>query len=49
MTIDPVAATRASYEQVALDYQEALNSAAGQALAPPTQSKVFYAHFIVNF
>ncbi len=35
--------------QLALDYQEALNSANGLALAPPTQSKTVFAHFVVNF
>ncbi|MEP6990558.1 MAG: hypothetical protein ABJA80_06460 [bacterium] len=35
--------------QIALDYQEALNSATGLALAPPTQSKTVFAHFVVNF
>jgi len=35
--------------QFALDYQEALNSTNSLGVAPPTQSKTYYAHFIVNF
>ncbi|MDB4890660.1 MAG: hypothetical protein JWL61_2515, partial [Gemmatimonadetes bacterium] len=35
--------------QLALDYQEALNSSNSVGIAPPTQSKTYYAHFIVNF
>ena len=35
--------------QLALDYQEALNSSNSAGIAPPTQSKTYYAHFVVNF
>jgi hypothetical protein len=35
--------------QFALDYQEALNSENSLGVAPPTQSKTYYAHFVVNF
>jgi hypothetical protein len=35
--------------QLALDYQEVLNSANSVGVLPPTQSKTYYAHFIVNF
>ena len=35
--------------QIALDYQEALNSTNSLGIAGPTQSKGYYAHFVVNF
>jgi len=35
--------------QLALDYQEALASDNGVSSAPPSQSKVYYAHFVINF
>ena len=35
--------------QLALDYQESLASDNGVSDAPPTQSKGYYAHFVVNF
>ena len=35
--------------QLALDYQESLASANGVSAAPPTQSKGYFAHFVVNF
>ena len=35
--------------QLALDYQESLASDNGVSNAPPTQSKGYYAHFVVNF
>ncbi len=35
--------------QFALDYQEVLNSDKSAGVAPPTQSKTFFAHFVVNF
>ena len=35
--------------QLALDYQESLASNNGLSLAPPTQSKTYFAHFLVNF
>jgi hypothetical protein len=35
--------------QLALDYQESLASNNGLSLAPPTQSKGYFAHFVVNF
>ena len=35
--------------QIALDYQEALAANNGVSSAPPSQSKVYYAHFVVNF
>jgi hypothetical protein len=35
--------------QLALDYQEALAAGNGVSAAPPSQSKVYYAHFNVNF
>jgi hypothetical protein len=35
--------------QLALDYQELLASNNGASLAPPNQSKGYYAHFVVNF
>jgi hypothetical protein len=34
---------------LALDYQEALAANNGVSSAPPTQSKVYYAHFVINF
>lgn len=38
-----------SAAQVALDYQESLASNNGLSLAPPVQSKAYFAHFMVNF
>jgi hypothetical protein len=35
--------------QFALDYQEALNSTNSLGIAPPAQSKTYFAHFMVNF
>ena len=35
--------------QLALDYQESLASDNGASSAPPSQSKGYYAHFVVNF
>jgi hypothetical protein len=35
--------------QLALDYQESLASDNALSSAPPTQSKGYYAHFVVNF
>ena len=35
--------------QLALDYQESLASDNGVSSAPPSQSKGYYAHFVVNF
>jgi hypothetical protein len=35
--------------QLALDYQESLASDNGLSNAPPSQSKGYYAHFVVNF
>jgi hypothetical protein len=35
--------------QLALDYQESLASSNGVSTAPPSQSKGYYAHFVVNF
>jgi hypothetical protein len=35
--------------QLALDYQEVLNSTNSVGVLPPTQSKTYYAHFVVNF
>ena len=35
--------------QIALDYQESLASANGVSTAPPTPSKSYFAHFVVNF
>ena len=35
--------------QIALDYQESLASANGVSNAPPTPSKAYFAHFVVNF
>jgi hypothetical protein len=35
--------------QIALDYQESLASDNGSSSAPPSQSKGYYAHFVVNF
>jgi hypothetical protein len=35
--------------QIALDYQESLASDNGVSNAPPSQSKGYYAHFVVNF
>jgi hypothetical protein len=35
--------------QLALDYQEALASNNGVSSAPPSQSKGYYAHFVINF
>lgn len=35
--------------QLALDYQESLASNNGVSVAPPTQSKAYFAHFVVNF
>ena len=35
--------------QIALDYQEALAANNGVSAAPPGQSKVYYAHFVINF
>jgi hypothetical protein len=35
--------------QLALDYQESLASDNGTSNAPPSQSKGYYAHFVVNF
>jgi hypothetical protein len=35
--------------QFALDYQEALDAANSVGIVPPTQSKTYYVHFIVNF
>ena len=35
--------------QLALDYQESLATANGVSNAPPTQSKAYFAHFVVNF
>ena len=35
--------------QIALDYQETLASNNDVSAAPPTQSKGYYAHFVVNF
>ena len=35
--------------QLALDYQESLNSASGTTSAALTQSKVYYAHFKIDF
>lgn len=35
--------------QLALDYQEVLNSNSSLGVLPPTQSKTYYAHFVVNF
>ena len=35
--------------QIALDYQESLASDNGTSNAPPSQSKGYYAHFVVNF
>ena len=35
--------------QLALDYQESLASDNGVSNAPPSQSKGYYAHFVVNF
>jgi hypothetical protein len=35
--------------QLALDYQESLASDNGVSTAPPSQSKGYYAHFVVNF
>jgi hypothetical protein len=38
-----------SAAQVALDYQESLASNNGVSLAPPVQSKTYFAHFMVTF
>ena len=38
-----------SAAQIALDYQESLASNNGVSLAPPVQSKTYFAHFLVNF
>ena len=35
--------------QLALDYQESLASNNGVSLAPPAQTKTYFAHFVVNF
>jgi hypothetical protein len=35
--------------QLALDYQEALNASNSVGIAPPTQSKTYFAQFVVNF
>ena len=35
--------------QFALDFQEVLNSTNSLGVAPPTQSKTYFAHFVVNF
>ena len=35
--------------QIALDYQESLASSNGVSNAPPTPSKAYFAHFVVNF
>jgi hypothetical protein len=35
--------------QIALDYQESLASDNGVSSAPASQSKGYYAHFVVNF
>ena len=35
--------------QIALDYQESLASSNGVSSAPPSPSKGYYAHFVVNF
>ena len=35
--------------QLAIDYQESLASDNGVSAAPPSQSKGYYAHFVVNF
>ena len=35
--------------QIALDYQESLASNNGVSNAPPTPSKAYFAHFVVNF
>jgi hypothetical protein len=35
--------------QIALDYQESLASDNDVSSAPPSQSKGYYAHFVVNF
>ena len=34
---------------LALDYQEALAANNGVSSAPPSQSKVYYVHFVINF
>ncbi len=35
--------------QFAIDYQEVLNSSNSLGVAPPTQAKTYFAHFVVNF
>jgi hypothetical protein len=35
--------------QFALDYQEALDAANSVGIVPPTQSKTYYVHFLINF
>ncbi|MEO8622355.1 MAG: hypothetical protein ABI625_14890 [bacterium] len=35
--------------QIAFDYQEALNSTNSSSISVPTQSKGYFAHFVVNF